>query len=1019
MGLCWDTGERYGIKECGATSSELSEARKVEIVWNPTYKGFTFKLANETSYLKYEATFSQYWYNGESELFSDHTYTFNVYMATRGILADTIMLNNTSVNLTLGDKLQLNASLLPDNASQRNITWISTNEAVAHVSSNGLVTTINWGTANIIAFTTDGSNLSATCTINVASTGKTEWTEVTDSNLENLTAESVIIIRPYGYNNTSNMPLSSNETDAVLISTQEAGASGNLWTLKDAGNGYYYLVNSLGLYWSYQQNNNPSVAMKLTSSKDNAVRVKPIWNTTYSAVTFMCEKENAVLRKLDKDRLYGRYNWYGTGYNEDHYCSFHVHLQSELKSLSFDATRIVLKKDASAVINLTYSPAKANINTIAMKSSDESVVSVSTQSGSDGIIVATVTGHKAGTASIIAESTDGSGLTVSCDVTVTETSAGWTYTKEKKVSSIAELMVGSVIKIYPYDMDGVGNMALSSNTTNAVLTSTGQAGEAGNLWTLEDAGDGDFYLVNSLGQYWAFQQSGNSSVAMKVASSRSYAVRVRLVWNATYPGVAFLNVEDRTYLNNLFGYNYRYNWYSGSTALTYDSNSTYIVYAVSRDDTESGDTGGSETGGGDTGGGDTGYSELVWTEVKSSNFRSLKAGSVIKIFPYGQGNVETLALSSNTTDCTLTSTERAGDNSGNEWTLIEAGDGYYYLKNNVGLYWAYQQSNISWRPMTTVNEISNAVKVSLVWNDAYTGIAFCNTNDGCYLNNLFGYNYRYNWYGDSSALTYDSNSTYAVYVGSSNDTEGGDTGGSETGGGDTGGGDTGGGDTGGGDTGQSELVWTEVTSSNFRILKAGSVIKIYPYGHSATADMALSSSTTGEHPYTLASTQRVGDAEGNVWTLVDAGNDCFYLKNAYGLYWAYQQSDSNADGLSTVTEQSDAVGVVLVWNNSHSGVSFKNSEDNAFLNNLWGGCYIYNWWAGGGDAQTAVNNNSTYNVFVGSTVSSDIEPATADSDTPGVYYRLDGLRLAGKPQHEGLFILVKDGKSRKVFIRKP
>ncbi len=64
------------------------------------------------------------------------------------------------------EKLQLEATILPAEAHQE-VQWTSSNENVASVDASGLVTPKYKGEAIITATTTDGSNLSATCTITV------------------------------------------------------------------------------------------------------------------------------------------------------------------------------------------------------------------------------------------------------------------------------------------------------------------------------------------------------------------------------------------------------------------------------------------------------------------------------------------------------------------------------------------------------------------------------------------------------------------------------------------------------------------------------------------------------------------------------------------------------------------------------------------------------------------------------------------------------------------------------------
>ena len=73
----------------------------------------------------------------------------------------------TMTTLTIGGTQQLTATVTPANATNKTVTWASSNPSVASVSSTGLVTAKTVGMATITATTADGGKM-ATCTINVA-----------------------------------------------------------------------------------------------------------------------------------------------------------------------------------------------------------------------------------------------------------------------------------------------------------------------------------------------------------------------------------------------------------------------------------------------------------------------------------------------------------------------------------------------------------------------------------------------------------------------------------------------------------------------------------------------------------------------------------------------------------------------------------------------------------------------------------------------------------------------------------
>lgn len=84
------------------------------------------------------------------------------------MLATSINLNQSAMNLTVGSSQKLTATVLPAGASDKSVTWTSSDESIATVDANGNVTGITTGLATITATTNDGSNLSASCAVTVS-----------------------------------------------------------------------------------------------------------------------------------------------------------------------------------------------------------------------------------------------------------------------------------------------------------------------------------------------------------------------------------------------------------------------------------------------------------------------------------------------------------------------------------------------------------------------------------------------------------------------------------------------------------------------------------------------------------------------------------------------------------------------------------------------------------------------------------------------------------------------------------
>ena len=79
-----------------------------------------------------------------------------------------VTLDQNKLSLTVGNTAQLTATVAPENAADKTVSWSCDKLDIAEVSTKGTVTAKAAGTATITVTTTDGS-LTATCTVTVTS----------------------------------------------------------------------------------------------------------------------------------------------------------------------------------------------------------------------------------------------------------------------------------------------------------------------------------------------------------------------------------------------------------------------------------------------------------------------------------------------------------------------------------------------------------------------------------------------------------------------------------------------------------------------------------------------------------------------------------------------------------------------------------------------------------------------------------------------------------------------------------
>ncbi len=99
------------------------------------------------------------------------TGTCSVTVSDSTVHVSSVSLNKNATELLVGSTEALTATVLPNNATNKSVTWTSSNTSVATVS-NGTITAVATGNATITVTTVDGSK-TTTCVVTVTSNEKT------------------------------------------------------------------------------------------------------------------------------------------------------------------------------------------------------------------------------------------------------------------------------------------------------------------------------------------------------------------------------------------------------------------------------------------------------------------------------------------------------------------------------------------------------------------------------------------------------------------------------------------------------------------------------------------------------------------------------------------------------------------------------------------------------------------------------------------------------------------------------
>ena len=388
------------------------------------------------------------------------------------ILATSISLNTSNLMLGVDETSQLSATIYPSNATNKTVSWKSSNTSIATVSNNGVVTAISPGTAYITATTTDGSNISSSCKVTVQNVLATSIS----LNISNMTLEMgessqlVATVYPSYANKTVTWKSSNNAIATVssngVVTAVSPGITVITATTTDGSNltaqcvvtikqqatsislnqteATIYTGNTLQLSATVLPSTTSNPSVTWSSSNTNVATVSSTGLVTAKSTG------NAVITAKTAD-----------GSNLSATCN--VTVKRLATSISLNKSSATLYLDQTVQLTATVSPSNATDRSIVWSSSDISIATVS----STGLVTAIATGN----AIITATTADGSNLSATCAITVNAYVTSLTLDQ-----SAATILEGDTITLIPTILPTYAtNQSLywSSNNTGVATVNNG------------------------------------------------------------------------------------------------------------------------------------------------------------------------------------------------------------------------------------------------------------------------------------------------------------------------------------------------------------------------------------------------------------------------------------------------------------------------------------------------------------------------------------------------------------------
>ena len=330
----------------------------------------------------------------------------------KDVAVTSVTLNQVSIELKVGESVQLTATIQPSNATSKTITWSSSNSAVASIA-NGLLTAIGEGSATITA---SAGGKSTTCKVTV--TKKT--ISVTSVSLdrtsitleEEKTTTLIATVKPDDATDktvtwsSSSASVATVDANGKVIAIKEgaatitAKAGDKSATCEVTVKKKIIAVESIELdKTELDLNKGNSTTLSATVKPDNATDKTVTWSSVDETIATVDQTGKVIAVGKGETTIKAK-----AGEKE---ASCKVNVTVPVESVSLDKTNFSIEEGQKATLTATVKPDDASDKSVMWSSSDASIASV--QNGE-------VTAIKAGEATIYANA---SGKTAECKITVT------------------------------------------------------------------------------------------------------------------------------------------------------------------------------------------------------------------------------------------------------------------------------------------------------------------------------------------------------------------------------------------------------------------------------------------------------------------------------------------------------------------------------------------------------------------------------------------------------------------------
>ena len=404
--------------------------------------------------------------------------TASCTVTVKPVAVSSVTLDKETLSLKIGETYSLIATVLPESAANKKVSWSSSNKSVATVDETGKVTATGVGSAKITVTTEDGGK-TASCSVSVSSIPVTgvSLNKASLSLTIGGTEQLIATVAPTNATNKNVTWSSSNSNVATVdsngnVSAIKVGTAIITATTEEGGKKATCSVTVNPVSVTGVSLNQTSLTMAIGDTQTLAATVTPsnatdksvTWSSSNTSVATVSSSGVVTAKTAGSATITVTTNDGGKRAT----CSVTVQAQTvAVTAITLSQTSATLTYGQTLTLSATVLPANASDKTIVWTSSNNSIASVS-----EGVVTA---GSTSGTATITAKSQNYPAVSATCKVTVTAGTVSVTGVSLNKTS--LTMTVGDTqtltATVTPSNATDKSVTWSSSNTSIATVSSSG------------------------------------------------------------------------------------------------------------------------------------------------------------------------------------------------------------------------------------------------------------------------------------------------------------------------------------------------------------------------------------------------------------------------------------------------------------------------------------------------------------------------------------------------------------------